>query len=226
MNYHQTASHIGIELEPTTPTKHTIIWLHGLGADGNDFVPIASELRLPETLAVRFVFPHAPIMPITINGGYEMRAWYDIYYSSLEKHYDEDGIATSRIIINELLSKEEARGITSENMMLAGFSQGAAMSLSTGLQYKNQLGGIIALSGYLPMATETLKEATTTNKSTPIFMAHGTQDTIVPLTLGENTKDQLIEAGYPVTWRDYPMPHTVSIEEIHAISAWIQTIWK
>lgn len=226
MNYNQTTSHAGIELEPNTPARHTIIWLHGLGADGNDFVPIAPELQLPESLAVRFIFPHAPIMPITINGGYEMRAWYDIYYSSLERQVDEDGVAASRSLITELLSKEEARGIPSENIMLAGFSQGAAMSLTTGLRYQNKLGGIIALSGYLPTAIETITEATTVNKSTPIFIAHGTQDPIVPFTLGETTRDQLLQAGYSVTWRHYPMPHTVAIEEVQDISAWIKTVWK
>lgn len=226
MTYHQIATNAGIELNPNNIATHSIIWLHGLGADGNDFVPIVPALNLPSTISVRFIFPHAPIMPITINNGYEMRAWYDIAHTHLDRKYDEDGIATSQMLINALLSDEEARGIPAKNIILAGFSQGAVMALTTGLCYQKKIGGIIALSGYLPMPDQILHTATIANRSTPIFMAHGSQDPMVPVSLGETAKNILQQAGYQITWRSYPMPHTVATEEIQDISTWIQSVWK
>ena len=171
-----------IKIEPEQSAKYSVIWLHGLGADGNDFVPIAAELNMQKN--IRFIFPHAPIMPITINNGYEMRAWYDILTFSFHSDVDNQGIAKSAFHIEKLIEKEVARGITTNNIFLAGFSQGAAMSLMTGICYPKPLAGIIALSGYLPEAKEVLKKANASNQDIPIFLAHGTEDPILPYTLG------------------------------------------
>lgn len=211
-----------IEIEPKYKPTRSIIWLHGLGADGNDFVPIAKELKLSDDLAVRFIFPHAPIMPVTINGGYEMRAWYDILSTSLDARIDREGITHSIRQVQLLIEREVSRGIPSDNIILGGFSQGAAISLATGVSYPQRLGGIIALSGYLPLSND----VPSSSYHLPIFIGHGTFDPIVPLYLGKKSVEQLEAKGYQVSWHNYAMPHTVSLEEINDISTWLNSIWQ
>lgn len=219
MNIEETQQNI--EIAPATPATKSVIWLHGLGADGSDFVSIVPELKLPTSSAVRFIFPHAPIMPVTINNGYEMRAWFDIYDLAIAKRIDEAGIAQSVKTIDSLIENEVARGIATENIILAGFSQGAVIALTAGLTYPKKLGGIMALSGYLPLADKVLQHASAANQSIPIFIAHGTEDPIVPYALGKGTYVALQQAGYPVSWHSYDMPHCVCAEEIKDISHWI-----
>ena len=211
-----------VEIDTSATVDKCVIWLHGLGADGNDFVPVVQELHLPLSLKVRFIFPHAPVMPVTINNGYEMPAWFDIYSLSLQTKTDRKGIERSVAAIENLIEKELARGIVSTDVILAGFSQGAAIALCTGLRYAKPLAGIIALSGYLPQAAEILAQPSEANRHTPIFLAHGTEDPIVPYALGQATCAALQQAGYPVTWRNYPIPHSVSGDEIKDISKWMQ----
>lgn len=213
-----------IEINPGISATKTVIWLHGLGADGSDFAPIVSELHLPDTPGIRFVFPHAPIMPVTLNNGYEMRAWFDIYDLSIDSKIDKTGISKSVQMLEALIMQEEAKGITSDNIILAGFSQGAVIALTTGLGYPKPLAGMMALSGYLPLADEVLKNASGINRETPIFIAHGTEDPIVPYALGKATYDTLKEAGYHAAWHSYAMPHAVCAEEVRDISLWLQSI--
>ena len=211
-----------IEMEPKNAAQKSIIWLHGLGADGNDFVSIVPELHLPETLAVRFIFPHAPIMPITINNGYKMRAWYDITSLAINAKIDSEGMMKSVQALQTLIEKEISRGIESKNMMLAGFSQGAVIALLTGLLYKKPLAGILALSGYLPLTDEMIPLKNTRENAPPIFMAHGTEDTVVPYIAGQTTYQVLKKGLYPIEWHSYAMPHSVCAAEIKDISQWIQ----
>jgi phospholipase/carboxylesterase len=210
-----------IEINPTAPTKKSVIWLHGLGADGNDFVPIVSELNLPSTSAVRFIFPHAPIMPITINGGNHMRAWFDIYEFSLAAKMDSQGIKRSVTMVEKLIAREEAQGTPSSNIILAGFSQGAVIALTTGLCFPKPLGGIMALSGFLPLVEEVLEKASAANRPIPIFVAHGTEDAVLPYALGNATQAALKQAGYNVAWHSYSMAHSVCAMEISDIRKWI-----
>lgn len=203
------------------PATHSIIWLHGLGADGNDFASIAPEFKFSSNINPRFIFPHAPIMPVTINNGYKMRAWFDIYDLSRLAKFDEAGIAKSVEFIESLIFQEESRGIPSSNIILAGFSQGAVIALTTGILCKKPLAGIIALSGYLPNAAYLIEHKSPMNTAIPIFLAHGTQDGVVPFALGEETHKVLHQANYPVTWRSYPMEHSVCIEEIKDINDWL-----
>ncbi len=211
-----------IEVESSTLVQKTVIWLHGLGADGNDFASLVPELQLPSSCGIRFIFPHAPVIPITINNGYNMRAWYDIQTFSFDDRIDHQGIAKSMAHIHTLIKNEMTRGITESNIILAGFSQGAVMALVTGLTYPRQLGGIIALSGYLPDAEGFLAKASAANQHSPIYIAHGTQDPIVPYSLGERTSALLRERAYPVTWQSFSMPHSVCKEEILGIGQWLQ----
>lgn len=215
-----------IEINPSTSPVGTIIWLHGLGADGNDFAPIVPELQLPNTLPLRFIFPHAPKQPVTINQGYVMRAWYDIISLASDDHADHQGIQTSVELIHQLIQYEEKRGIPSENIILAGFSQGAVIALTTGLTYPNKLRGIMALSGYLPQANAIFAKKSQANQTTPIFLAHGTEDAIVPYFLGESLHQSLEQQGYTVSWHNYPMPHSVSLQEINDIAAWIKHCYQ
>jgi phospholipase/carboxylesterase len=210
-----------IEINPKTKPIASIIWMHGLGADGNDFVPIVPELNLPSDLPIRFVFPNAPMQPVSINNGYIMRAWYDIVALEVNKHADEKGIAASVQQIIQLIEHEEQSGISSEHIILAGFSQGAVMALTTGLTYPKRLGGIIALSGYLPFAENVMKNSAIANRTLPIFLAHGTSDTVVPYFLGETTHKVLTQHQYSVEWHSYAMPHSVCLEEIRDIGNWI-----
>lgn len=212
----------GIEIEPAKTADKSIIWLHGLGADGHDFVPLVPELHLPASLNIRFIFPHAPIMPITLNNGYEMRAWYDISSLTIDGISDKIGIEKSVQFVNTLIAKEVARGIETKNIILAGFSQGAVIALVTGLCCPDRLGGIIALSGYLPLAAEIAQKASKENRQIPIFLAHGTEDNVVPYPLGKAAHLHLKQAAYAVSWHTYPIGHSVNEEEIADISEWIQ----
>ena len=212
-----------IESETGPAPRATIVVLHGLGADGNDFVPIAQELDLAAAGPVRFVFPHAPVQPVTINGGYPMRAWYDILGTELQGagRQDERGLRASLASVEELLARERARGIPSERTVLMGFSQGCAMSLLVGLRHRERLAGIVGLSGYLPLAEMTAAERSDANALTPIFLAHGLQDGVVVPQRGTESRDALRRLGYDVEWHDYPMAHSVSMEEIRDLERWL-----
>ena len=199
----------------------SVIWLHGLGADGHDFAPIVAELQLPATLAVRFVLPHAPQRPVTINNGYVMPAWYDIRGMDFTATEDAEGIEHSRGQIEALIARERQRGVAPERIVLAGFSQGGAMALHTGLRHPERLAGILALSTYLPLADRLPAEAHPANADTPIFMAHGLHDPVVPLPLAETSRQYLESLGYRIEWHTYPMEHSVCPEEITDIRAWL-----
>jgi phospholipase/carboxylesterase len=216
-----------IDIETAPNPMASIIWLHGLGADGNDFVPIVRELDLAGAQPIRFVFPHAPMRPVTINNGYVMRAWYDVAYGDLERksrQADEAGVRASEAAIGKLIGRETGRGIASENIVLAGFSQGGAIALQTGLRYPQRLAGIMALSTYLPLAPTLAQEAAERNARTPIFMAHGTHDPVVPYTMGSDSRELLANLGYDVEWHDYPMQHSVCLEELQDIGAWLTRV--
>lgn len=210
-----------IEVNPSSVPKATIIWLHGLGADGHDFANIVPQLHLTEELAVRFIFPHAPIRPITINNGYQMRGWYDITGFDLASREDAVGIKQSQQAIIALINNEIAAGIPSHKIILGGFSQGGAIALHTGLRCEQPLAGIMALSSYLPLASTLAQEKQMANQTTNIFLAHGISDSVIPLTWAETAKQQLTRMGNPVEWHTYPMDHSVSLEEIQDIREWI-----
>jgi len=210
-----------VELATGAEPVGTVIWLHGLGADGWDFVPIVRELPLPEGLALRFIFPHAPVQPVTINGGAEMRAWYDIATNDIARLPDEAGIRESQAAVERLLAREASRGMDPGNIVLAGFSQGGAIALQTGLRHASRLAGIAALSTYLPLEGSLDAEASSANRDTPIFMAHGTEDPIVPIQLAQRSRSALESRGYAVEWHAWPMPHAVCAEEIEAVSAFL-----
>lgn len=199
----------------------TIIVLHGLGADGSDFVPVAEALDLSAVGDVRFVFPHAPVRPVTINGGYRMRAWYDILGADLQRREDETGLRESQTAIAALLDRERGRGIAANRIVLAGFSQGCAMTLMTGLRYPERLAGLAGMSGYLPLAASTATERSDANRDVPIFLAHGTQDSIVVPQRGQASRDALVALGHDVEWHEYPMEHSVCPEEIGHLNAWL-----
>jgi len=213
-----------VELQTGPAPDAAIIWLHGLGADGHDFEPIVPELGLPPELHVRFVFPHAPSMPVTINGGYIMPAWYDIRHTDIGYEQDEKGIRESARSIQMLIEREQMRGIATNRIILAGFSQGGAMALHVGLRQGEPLGGIMGLSCYLPLSDKSLEEINETAKRTPLFMAHGVDDPIVPFTLGDKSHRTLEVAGCEVEWHSYPMEHSVCHEEVIAIGRWITKI--
>ena len=205
------------------PGKHTatVVWLHGLGADGNDFVSIVPELGLPKDHGVKFIFPHAAMRPVTINNGYVMRAWYDILSLARLDKQDEVGTKDSAARISGILDAERAAGIAPEKLILAGFSQGCAMTLYTGLRYPHTLGGLIALSGYLPLHDKLAAEAHAANRATPILMAHGSADPVVPMAMAEMSCAMLRAQGYAVEWLEYPMQHQVCFEEIIRIGAFL-----
>lgn len=205
--------------QKTEEATHSVIWMHGLGANANDFVPVPPYFRLPENLNIRFVFPNAPAIPVTINNGYVMPAWYDILTMDIGgKREDEAGIRKSIEDINTLIEREIERGIPAENIFLIGFSQGSAMALSTGLRYPKKLGGIVGLSGYLPILEKTADERAPVNQDTPILMVHGSLDQVVQVSRGEESRDHLKELGYEVEWHDYPMQHEICAEEIRDIN--------
>ena len=213
-----------VELESAPNPTAAVIWLHGLGADGNDFAGLVPELDLDGCAPIRFVFPHAPSMPVTVNGGYVMPAWYDIFGSNLVDRQDDRGIQKSEWAIQALIAHEVARGIPHSSIVLAGFSQGCAMALHTGLRLPQRLAGIMALSGYLPLADRFPSERHAANAATPVFMAHGTQDPVVVVKRGEDSRDALMALGHPVEWHTYPMPHSVHPRVIADISAFLQRV--
>jgi phospholipase/carboxylesterase len=213
-----------LQLETAPDPGATIIVLHGLGADGNDFVPIARELDLAAVGPVRFIFPHAPIQPVTINGGMRMRAWYDILGTDLVRREDEAGLRASQALVEALIEAEVARGMPASRIVLMGFSQGCAMTLLTGLRHAGRLAGLVGLSGYLPLATHTAAERSEANRNVPIFLAHGSFDGIVPIVRAHATRDALVALGHAPEWREYPMEHSVCLEEIADLNAWLLQI--
>ncbi len=203
---------------------YSVIWMHGLGADGYDFAPIVPELQLPASPGVRFVFPHAPVQPVTINNGMMMRAWYDIKLPNLALREDETGIRQSEQAIRALIQRENQRGIPTSRIVLAGFSQGCAMALHTSLRLEEKLAGIVGLSGYLPLADMLDQERQAANHQTPIFLAHGTMDPVVTINRAEASRDKLGALGYDVRWHTYPMPHSVSAQEVFDIAAFLRSV--
>jgi len=210
-----------IEIETGPTPRAAIIWLHGLGADGHDFEPIVPELSLPPATAVRFVFPHAPVQAVTINGGARMRAWYDIGHDGRQ---DAEGIRASQSRVETLIARERGRGIVARNIVLAGFSQGGAIALQTVLRHAERLAGILALSTYLPLDDTLEQEASAAARNLPILMAHGTQDPLIALARAAQSRDRLIALGYHVEWHEYRMPHSVCAEEIADISRWLSGV--
>jgi len=210
-----------VETETAPNPTHAVIWLHGLGADGNDFAPIVPELVARQWPALRFVFPHAPVRPVTINGGMRMRAWYDIKGARIEDKQDEAGIRESIGELDALIAREGERGIAPARVLLAGFSQGGAIALAGGVRHAQGLAGIVALSTYLPLQERTAAERSTANASVPIFMAHGSVDPVVPQALGSASRDALAALGYDVAWHSYPMAHQVCAQEIGDLQHWI-----
>lgn len=213
-----------IEVEPNSPANATIIWLHGLGADGHDFEPIIAELNLPAEMAVRFIFPNAPSMPVTINNGYIMPAWYDILEMSIEREVDEVQLKESAKSINALIDREISRGIKSERIILAGFSQGGAVAYQAALTYPGPLAGLLGLSTYF--ATKNSIIPNEANINIPLQIYHGTEDNVVPETLGQQSYDQFLSMGYAVNYTTYAMEHSVCVEEIDDISKWFQAILR
>lgn len=210
-----------LEVETGKNPTASIIVLHGLGADGRDFVPVAEELDLAAVGPVRFVFPHAPTMPVTVNGGYVMRAWYDILGTDLAKREDEAGLRRSQAEVEALIAHERSRGIEASRIVLAGFSQGCAMTLMTGLRCAERLAGLVGLSGYLPLAGKLAAERTSVNSDVPIFLAHGRSDPVVPIARATASRDALIALGHPVEWHEYAMGHSVCAEEIADLQRWL-----
>jgi phospholipase/carboxylesterase len=213
-----------VELEVGPRPDAAVIWLHGLGADGNDFVPIVEEMRLPPSLSIRFVFPHAPIRPVTLNNGFRMRAWYDIAPGDITNRADCVGVRASQAQVETLMAREIARGVAARRIVLAGFSQGGVIALHTGVRHAERLAGIVALSTYVVLPDMLEAEASAANRDVPIFMAHGTADPMVRLEWGEAGRRVLVAAGYPVEWHTYPMPHSLVWEEIEAISAFLARV--
>lgn len=212
-----------IEIETGPSPQASVIWMHGLGADGQDFVPIVDVLVLPAA-AIRFVFPHARMRPVTVNGGYVMRAWYDIVTADLVRREDETGLRESSRQIEQLIEREKKRGSPADRIVLAGFSQGGAIALFAGLRFGERLGGIMALSTYAPLKDKLIVERSTANLDVPILMAHGTQDPVVSIERASSSKAALTEVGYKIDWRQYPMPHSVCADEIRDIGNWIQRV--
>ncbi len=222
ITYTQTTSPAAIEIIPTVPSVGSMIWLHGLGANGRDFASIVQQLHLPDTLPLRFIFPNAPFKNITVNNGARMRAWFDINsMNHLERRIDHEGIADSVKSVNEFIENEKNNGVLTEKIFIGGFSQGAVIALETALHYPSPLGGAIALSGFLPNADKIIQSRSSANKNIPIFLAHGTEDDIVPYMLGQTVAVALQENNLPVAWHSYPMPHSVCKQEIQDITAWL-----
>lgn len=211
-----------VELKTSHAPAGCVIWLHGLGADGYDFVPVVKELESRGAPAARYVFPHAPMIPVTINNGFVMRAWYDIRTGDLGHREDEDGIRVSQAAVEQLIARETESGIPRNRIILAGFSQGAAITLQTGLRQSNPVSGLIALSGYLPLAEKLADERNTASAGVPILMAHGALDPVVPVARAIRSRDLLTSFGYTVSWHEYPMAHAVCAEEIEAIAAFMR----
>jgi phospholipase/carboxylesterase len=215
-----------VEIETGPSARAAVIWMHGLGADGHDFEPIVPELDLPDALPVRFVFPHAPLRPVTINGGAVMRAWYDVAGLGGVRREDEQGVRASQRDIEALIEREKTRGLAAGQILLAGFSQGGAMALQTGLRHPERLAGLVVLSSFLPLANILAAEVSPANRDVPIFMAHGAHDPMIPLARGRESRDRLVALGYRVEWHEYPMPHSVCAEEIADLSAWLRGVLR
>ena len=213
-----------IEIETAPNPTVAIIWMHGLGADGNDFVPLVKELDLAGLPGIRFVFPHANTMPVTINGGYVMRAWYDIVATDLVRREDEAGLRASQVQVEALIAREKARGIPASRIILAGFSQGCAMALQTGLRHPETLAGLMCLSGYVPLSAKAPTERSAQSLATPIFMVHGVHDGVIPIARAEQSRDLLKSMGYQVEWHEYMMQHSLCQEEIDDIAAWLKKV--
>ena len=213
-----------VEIETGPSPRVAVIWMHGLGADGHDFEPIVPEIGLPEGLAVRFVFPHAPMRPVTINGGAVMRAWYDVTGLNGVRREDEQGVRASQRDIEALIDREKKRRLSTGRILLAGFSQGGALALQTGLRHPERLAGLVVLSSFLPLTDKVAAEASAANRDVPIFMAHGTHDPLIPLSRGHASRDRLLAQGYRIEWHEYPMPHSVCAEEIADLSTWLRGV--
>jgi phospholipase/carboxylesterase len=212
------------EVNPGTAPRATVIILHGLGADGTDFLSFADELKLDAVGPVRYVFPRAPVRRVTINGGQPMRAWYDILNMDLVRREDETGLRASMALVHGLIDAEVARGVPAEHIVLGGFSQGCAIALGAGLRYREKLAGLVAMSGYMPLADTLAAERTTANAETPVFQAHGRGDGVIALPRATATRDQLLALGQPLEWHDYPMEHSVCMEEVQAIQTFLRRI--
>ena len=215
-----------IELCPVGEAQATLVILHGLGADGTDFIPLCDALDLRRHGPVRCIMPRAPERPVTINGGMRMRAWYDLLGTDLQRREDEAGLRESARDVHTLIAREVARGVPARRIVLAGFSQGCAVTLLAGLRYPDRLAGLAGLSGYLPLAPSTADERAGANRDVPIFLAHGRDDGVVPIARGSASRDALIALGHDVEWHDYPMEHSVCIEEVKALDAWLQRVWS
>ena len=222
MHLNKTATADAVTLTPSATPSACVIWLHGLGADGNDFVPLVPELQLPETLAIKFIFPHAPTRPVAINGGMPMRAWYDIFSLGGGAPQDAAGIRQSQQRIDDYIARERAAGIASERIVIAGFSQGGAIALYTAPRFREPLGGVLALSTYMPLAETLAAEAAAVNRNLPILMCHGRFDPVLAMSLGEASRDALRALGYTVEWREYAMQHQVCEPQIADIAAWLR----
>lgn len=216
-----------VEIASAPQPTHAVIWLHGLGADGHDFEPVVDEFDLDRLPPIRFVFPHAPERAVTINAGYIMRAWYDIVSSDFsERREDPAGVLESAAQVEALVARENARGIPDERIVLAGFSQGGAIALYTGLRHPRRLAGILALSTYVPLADTLEGEASGANRDVPIFMAHGRGDTVIPYAFGARSGDLLVASGYPVEWHGYPMEHSLCLDEVYDIECWLADVLR
>jgi phospholipase/carboxylesterase len=213
-----------IEIETAPNPDAAVVWMHGLGADGHDFEPIVPELGLPATTRIRFVFPNAPLRPVTINQGHVMRAWYDIRALAGVRREDEAGVRQSARQIEALITRERQRGIAPGRLVLAGFSQGGAMALHVGLRYPDRLAGILALSCHLPLASTPATELAPANRDVPIFWAHGLHDPMLPLAMAEQGREQIAALGYRIEWHQYPIPHSVSAEEIADVARWLARV--
>ena len=222
MKYLQDETDLEITLTPHVPPSATVILLHGLGADGGDFVPIVNELGLPDTLPVRFVFPHAPMRPVTVNGGYVMRAWYDIKSFTPAGRADVEGTSESSRRIAQYIDRERERGVPSSRVVLSGFSQGGAVALYAGLRYPARLAGILAMSCYLPFPETLAAEKSAGNANVPILLCHGRRDPVVPISMGIEARGELEAQGYSPVWRDYPMEHSVCVEQIADVGRWLR----
>jgi phospholipase/carboxylesterase len=214
-----------LEVETAPSPTAAVIWMHGLGADGRDFEPIVPELALPAALSIRFIFPHAPVRPVTLNNGMAMPAWYDIFELGGGKE-DGEGLRASQAAVEALIAQEEARGIVAGRIVLAGFSQGGAVAFQTGLRHPQRLAGLMALSTYLPLAGTVEAERHIANRDLPVFMAHGSADPMISIGRAQESKKMLEALGYPVEWHEYPMPHSVCPQEIVDISGWLARILK
>ena len=213
-----------VVIEPSKPATAAVVWLHGLGADGHDFEPVAAELGRGGLDDVRYVFPHAPMQPVTINGGMMMRAWYDVMGAELDRRADEEGVRRSAGIARALVDEQIARGIASERVVLAGFSQGGAIALYAGLRFPFRIAGVLALSTYLPVPESLAAQAHDANRNVPILLAHGSQDPMIPLALSERSRASLEALGYVVEIHTYPMPHSVCAEEIRDVASWLHRV--